>query len=129
MTATDCGTGSGTGSRKGAESARRETPAGSWTGEVAAVCRTGCHWAAGEGGAGRAAEAGGTHATDCAGDATGRSHRHLRPPWSLDQAGKTELEGGRRAGGKAEEGEEEEAEEEGRPRGEEWSGSRRSCGC
>lgn len=111
----DRGTENGTGSRRGTESASG-TSAGNWTGEAARL--TGSR-IAGAGGAGSAAGVGSRRATDCAGDAAGRSRR-LRSPWSPERAGTAEPGGGRKAAGRA---------EEGKRRGEEWSESRRCCGC
>lgn len=107
------------------------TMAGNGTGaESEAAYWAGC-WFVHEGGAGRAA---GINEADRAGDAVGRSRRP-RFLQSHVLAGLARGEGERRAVGSA--GEEEwrvgepESEEEGRKgrTGEEWSESRRSCGC
>ncbi len=70
------------------------TLAGNGTGAgTEAVRWTGC-WFVGEGGAGSAAGAESTSATDCVGDAAGRRDRP-RQPWSPGWAAPAQGEGGR----------------------------------
>lgn len=85
-------------------------------------------WFVGEGGAGSAAWAESTSATDCVGDAAGRRY-HLRLPWSSDRAAVAQAEEGRTPGGGAEVEEGKGGEKEGGRTGEERSESGQSCGC